>query len=735
MGCRLLTPRGTIGGVLLTDPDSHEANKISGDDAPLSDPKEDKLGYVRFASVVAESIRRQKAERGVVYAIHGTWGSGKTTVANFVSHFLQEDLAENGDLVLVRFNPWWFSGQEDLIRAFFSELLAAVGPRIEDQARTALKKLATKVSGAGSIIKLALNLTPIVKDLPEEWKKALTEAVGIAGDLDESEKTVYELKEEVSHALKKNGKRILVFIDDIDRLTVGEQFQIFKLVKSVGDLANVIYLMAFDQTLARSAIEKFPEFAGDAAFLQKIVQIPFELPIPSQTSLDDWLTENLNTIVKGDGPDDEARWFFVYDEIIRPAINLPRAVVSLSRALSDSWPPVAGNVNFIDFVALEAVRLFDNDIYQAIRKHSGWLSGRLESVSEQHEKRLADTIIQSVSENRRERADVILKNLFPRYAETVDQYANQYSQEELVRQRRVCCRQHFDTYFNFSVAEGTIERTELEQIIDSLGVDGMIRAIFSDYASRDRLEGGTMAAVLLDELRGSISSLNQKSCEALSRSLIVFGDILLTEDDEKIRWLSIPNHHRIRAALRKSLGRLPPARRAPVVLDAIANGVSLAVGAIIASALHGDHQPIDDHSGADHQHPLVTKREAAEIVSAWTDQLRRFIDDQSIFVSPLATYILFPWRDFEGQEAVYSWTNSIRESKGGKLWLARSLTGEAFSSDKGHFPLLPNHAEELADIDALANDLGSLMTSGSLEGDEYEIADRFLKGIRNREYH
>ena len=99
--------------------DSPEYNLDSGQ--PLNNPEQDRLGYASFAQTIAKGISgmsKENVPNGLVLAIYGEWGSGKTTVLNFIQHYLKADKR----LEIVRFNPWWFSSTEDLVYQFFKEL-------------------------------------------------------------------------------------------------------------------------------------------------------------------------------------------------------------------------------------------------------------------------------------------------------------------------------------------------------------------------------------------------------------------------------------------------------------------------------------------------------------------------------------------------------------------------------------------------------------------------------------
>lgn len=93
---------------------------------------------------------RKRTPRRVVFAVHGPWGSGKSSACNLILYHLNDDIA-SGRLVPVTFNPWWFTGREALTLAFFQELGASIGRSLSDQAREALA-LGVRLSSAGSLL-------------------------------------------------------------------------------------------------------------------------------------------------------------------------------------------------------------------------------------------------------------------------------------------------------------------------------------------------------------------------------------------------------------------------------------------------------------------------------------------------------------------------------------------------------------------------------------------------------
>jgi len=68
--------------------------------------EEDLLGYYPFAETLTEGIYNCQSADGLVVALYGPWGTGKSTLLNFVEHALTK---KEKHITIVRFNPWWFS--------------------------------------------------------------------------------------------------------------------------------------------------------------------------------------------------------------------------------------------------------------------------------------------------------------------------------------------------------------------------------------------------------------------------------------------------------------------------------------------------------------------------------------------------------------------------------------------------------------------------------------------------
>ncbi len=348
--------------------DLSPTNELSAD-RPLENPVDDQLGYAPFAQQLAKAIGRMSPKDGFVVAIYGEWGSGKSTVLNFITHYLSQ-LPEPDQPVVVKFNPWWFSGQEDLARRFFSQLLGVIakpdvfGNKVAKQ----LGEFAELVSESSLVEAMSAALTISGVPLPV---KDISKAV--ARVLKAEQRDIAKAKSELSEKLRKQKRRIVVTIDDIDRLTAEEMRDLFRLVRTVADFPNIVYLMAFDRQVVCDALGQIQgqNIPGEA-YLEKIVQAPFELPPPEPASLQHMLFARLDEVFAPYGGDgfDPNYWRNMYFEAIFYFIRTPRDVARLVNSLSITFPAVAGEVNQVDFIAIETLRIFCPDVYDTIRNNA-----------------------------------------------------------------------------------------------------------------------------------------------------------------------------------------------------------------------------------------------------------------------------------------------------------------------------------------------------------------------------
>ncbi|CAN5846007.1 hypothetical protein BH23ACT11_BH23ACT11_14560 [soil metagenome] len=325
-------------------------------DPPIRKKKEDRLNRVRFAEALAEQVARAPEAGGVVFGLLGPYGSGKTSILNMVEETLKEDF---GDPVVLWFNPWLFSGTEQLVEHFFEELAAQLLEEPNDR----LQRIGDALERYGKLLG-TLRYVPGVGRYAEGAEKATSILGGLFKGREEKPPSVRTRRRELEKALDGLNGKIVIFVDDLDRLSRREEIQdVIRLVRLNADLPNVVFLLAFDRWRIEEALAGVE---GDGrAYLEKIVQVVHDVPAVREVDLSRGLIEEINRVIgeSPTGPFDEHEFWNVFHSVIRPLFRNVRDVRRYADTLPMTSQVIGDEVPLVDVLALEAIRLQTPDAF------------------------------------------------------------------------------------------------------------------------------------------------------------------------------------------------------------------------------------------------------------------------------------------------------------------------------------------------------------------------------------
>jgi predicted KAP-like P-loop ATPase len=336
----------------------------------------DKLERSGFARSAVASLRQVTSAAGFVLSIEGAWGSGKTSTLAMIEGLLGKEPKDQLPHV-VHFNPWLIGDRDALLRQFLAKLASAV--KLTDHAKEGQK--------VAKELKAYAKAFDVVKLIPgaEPWAsivKSVVESVGQAtGSVAEHKMPDIELqKKKVEAALQKFARRIIVFIDDVDRLFPLEVFEMVRIVKAVGDLPNVGYVLAWDPAYVSRALESASVPQSDT-YLDKIVQVRMPLPGLSISARGALINDSLKALnpeaLKSHFPRDEDRLSALYFSGLRDVLEHPRDVTRVFNTVSIIEPALRGEVVFSDIVGLSALMVKATAVFDLLRKQPRWFVGHL----------------------------------------------------------------------------------------------------------------------------------------------------------------------------------------------------------------------------------------------------------------------------------------------------------------------------------------------------------------------
>src|SRR6266498_1098612 len=386
--------------------DSSQDQLFSADRTILN-RSDDKLGRRHFAEAVASAIEGWRGRDSLVIALYGPWGTGKSSLKNMAIEALRE--RKDRDVVVAEFNPWQFANRDQLTEAFFDQIGVALG-RGELASRKDRKALLNQWRRYAAYLKAGNNLIDTVRK-PIIWvfgvagvllagsaalnvqrvsfwfglalvggaallsvsaRAAQTLADFFEVGVNVGRRSLEEVKAELAERLRKLQAPVVVVVDDVDRLTPQEVQELFQLIKANADFPNLVYLVLFERVVVEKNIERMLEVSG-RDYLEKIVQVGFDIPVIEQPRLHRILFEGLDKAVNDPVVAkhfDKRRWgnlFFgglqAYFGTLR---NVNRFLSTVAFHVSLFRGAGSFEVNPIDLICLEVLRMFEPEVYRAL---------------------------------------------------------------------------------------------------------------------------------------------------------------------------------------------------------------------------------------------------------------------------------------------------------------------------------------------------------------------------------
>jgi predicted KAP-like P-loop ATPase len=422
-------------------------------DNPIQRPEDDALGRAKPAASFAKQLLALDTANGVVVGVLGPWGSGKTSFVNLA----KEELVKSGAATL-EFNPWMFSGAEQLVESFFVEISAQLKVRRDlGDVGKSLEEYGEAFSG--------LEWLPFIGPWIERGKSAATMVGKI---LERKKQGIAGRREKVEKALAAIQKPIIVSLDDIDRLTTSEIRDIFKLVRLTANFPNMIYIVAFDRGRVEQALGEQGIPGRD--YLEKILQIAVDLPALPANVLNSQVSKALDSALGslGNSPRfDQSLLPDAYMEVIRPLLRNMRDVRRYAAAVHGTAKELGDQIATVDLLCLEAVRVFLPDVFQRLHQSVEALT-RTSSLmsSERSEPDLKEKIngLITASGEHSGVIEAMIQRLFPAAQRHVggSHYGNEW-QGQWIRERRVAHAEVLRYYLEKVIGEGLHAFTRAEE--------------------------------------------------------------------------------------------------------------------------------------------------------------------------------------------------------------------------------------------------------------------------------
>ena len=473
-------------------------------DRPIDTCEQDLLGRASFSKQLGRAIYDYNGKDGLVIGLYGKWGSGKTSVINMaVNEMITLAEQENNMPLVMKFAPWNYSDKDNLISIFFQSLKNKIELQDNEELKKEVGKALNDYAGAFD----ALSLIPIVGSGVAAILKTVAQAQGTnlmqGADL---EKT----KELLESALVEVNKKIVIIIDDIDRLTNSQIRDVFQLVKQVADFPNIIYILAMDREVVRRALQEVHNVDGNE-YLQKIIQVPFEIPELRKSKLNSIFFSRLDEVVKEISDKikwDDMYWKDVFQNCIEPYINTLRDVNRVINTFQFKYGAMYEETAFEDMIGITTIEVLDPELYKWIGNNKeavcgGFFHGlSFDKSDKDYRKKYSEEFLSL--EINPDRAIRCIAAMFPMFANDVNEKGFEYFSSSDIRSKmRAAHKERFELYFMYDLDDIRIPRNIINACIYKLDTESIRNHL-------DKINKQGNIIYFLDEVRSLINNIPYK---------------------------------------------------------------------------------------------------------------------------------------------------------------------------------------------------------------------------------
>jgi hypothetical protein len=529
-------------------------------DSPITSRAQDVLGYAPFARSLAVGLISAPRD-GFVVGVQAQWGMGKTSAVNLLLEALAEQeagLDPEHRTIISTFNPWLFSGVDALARGYMGELgsviASALGERGFDRSKKLLKSIGRSgselIGGAAALAVIAATGGAAIP-LAATIKGGTSGAISLASHMAEG-RSLDALASDLRAKLHDMDRRILIILDDLDRLAPDELRQVLTLVKTFGNLPNVVHLLVYDRGILEENLKVAEDTEKFPSYLQKIIQAEFDLPLPTRSGIAKLVDKQLSEILGEVEQDDN--WNEVWGVALDNYLRSPRDVIRLSNAMSVTWPAVRNEVYPPDFIAIELFRLFERGLYNLLARNKEMLVGTGGIYREEALKRLASDLLESIPAGRREATSGLVRRMFPRLDKHLTGWTLGSRPRGHRRGRIIGSSDGFDSFFRFEPSPLTIPLTEVRELNERIEDADFVAEALASAASTIK-DGNSLAGAFLDELLDLVRERETLGIGTLKGIARAGGLALSRVDDSGDSLFSYDNHHRLSLLISMLLGK------------------------------------------------------------------------------------------------------------------------------------------------------------------------------------
>lgn len=705
-------------------------------DRALIDELKDQFGFVGIAKKLAPSIIEASKGDGMVIGLEGKWGSGKTSLLNFLK-------AELGDLngantYTISIAPWLNGDCSPLVFSLLqpmSKVLEEI--EIEKQSAPQAKwkfwnRNKEKVTRLSQLLKnygpqtarraaLVANFAGNFFPGSQALGSALEKGADVADQLILIDQTPTELKQQIAKKLQELDIGFVVMLDDLDRLEPEQAVEVVRLVRSVADFPKVVYLMCYDREVLAHALETGLNVSDGDLFLQKVVQLTFSIPLPEPFDLRTQFLVEAKTIYS-EANDIEMNTSELDD--LKKAIDregmwltTPREVKIALNGIRFVYPQVKNDMYFPDFCRLQLIKTTRHGLYK-------WLESYLS------ERSVLVTGDASISPDERKKIGNNLKELLPDenlirdfghyvpgviVAEEPENCVfgatNETQVGSYINLKRLGSPLHYRFYFALTGPKTVMSDSDFSELLELAKSDfKVLSERFSSEVMKRRSSGKTWFEHVLDRLNEHcISRLEEQQLVGIIQAISDMMDTALREDGGYRPFsrslAQIANY--VSNNCLKQLRKLNISKQEEVFKHIVSEGkaINWIVGHFIRRHLF-QHGIVGDRKKPEEEWE-ITDGVFKEALDVLKERLSLIDTKEQILGLPDIDGYLYGWDDISQEGQAKLWVQEYAKSDEGFITILRHLRSWTMS-ERVYYPLRKEIVERFFDWEEVVSRLDAM---------------------------
>lgn len=443
-------------------------------DNAIKSKQDDLLGRAVFASNIASLIIKRTDSESFYIGVMGAWGSGKTSVLNLIDEEFRSfnEKCSFPKVLSLTFNPWRYSGEDELLMYFFNEIASALDTQLQTKGELVKSFFKSHTEKLGSLISVASGDPTNTGQKIASW---------LSGFLKSS--NLLDFKKRVQTLLEERKSKLVIYVDDIDRLSKNEIQELFKVIKILGDFENIIYILCFDKDVVVNALNESYSSTKSQTFLEKIIQLQVEIPLINKVILEKIWQESIervlaeNDIVLSNSEWNELSQYISDGFLLN--LNDIRKIKNIENSLSYIIPILSKHVYLVDLIVIESIRFFYPKVYDVLKyrkfdifnsrkdfsRSLALMAGEIQEqdiINSNLDDFLKATDLKSIPN-----CNLILKmlkNLLPSLKVKLEK--NSYSSIKKNKDLKICHEDYYDRYFSYTLNPGEMPEYEIVELFN-----------------------------------------------------------------------------------------------------------------------------------------------------------------------------------------------------------------------------------------------------------------------------